>query len=138
MEALEVSIDERTCFRVRDLQLSRQRVRSLSVNRCEVDGLRAGAHLRGDAVDRNVENERGRLTMDVTARLKRLHECRIVREMGQQAQLDLRIVRPHEQPSPTRDETTADVAAKLTSDRNVLQVWIARREPARRRDRLAE
>ena len=80
-EALEVTIDECSCLGVRDLELPGERVRPLSVNRREVDRLGARSHLRGDGVDRDVKDERGGLSMNVTAGLEGLHECRVIREM---------------------------------------------------------
>src|ERR1043165_5396387 len=62
-KALEITIDEFTRLGMRDLELSRKRVRALSVDGCEIDGLRARAHLARDHVDRHVEDERGRLAM---------------------------------------------------------------------------
>src|SRR3954466_9520755 len=47
LEAFEVAFDELLRFRVRDLQLPREGVRTLSVDRGEVDRLGAATHLRG-------------------------------------------------------------------------------------------
>ena len=57
LEALEVLLDETARSGVFDAQLSRERIGALSVDRGEVDGLRAPAHLRRDLFERNVEDE---------------------------------------------------------------------------------
>ena len=99
LEALEVALDELLRFGVRDLELPRQRVRALPVDRREVDRLRARPHLRGHLVERHVEDQRRRLPMDVAAGPERLHERRIARQMREQPQLDLRVVRGEKQPA---------------------------------------
>ena len=64
--------------------------------------------------------------MNVAARLERVDEGRIARQMREQPQLDLRVIGGHEQPTRARDEPAANVAAQLAPNRNVLQVRIAR------------
>ena len=54
-----------------------------------------------------------------------------VGDLGQQPQLDLRIVRRHQLVAGRRDEGAADLAAVLGANRNVLQVRLVRRQPAR-------
>src|SRR5512132_949712 len=50
--------------------------------------------------------------------------------MRQEAQLDLGVVGNEQRPPRTRDESAPDVAAELSPDGDVLQIWIARRESA--------
>ena len=97
IEALEIAFDEFLRLGERDLELLRQGVRALSVDRREVDGLGAPAHLLRHFFERHVEDQRGRLSMDVVARLKRMDERRVAGEVRKQTQFDLRIVRGHEQ-----------------------------------------
>ena len=52
-------------------------------------------------------------------------------EMGQQPQLDLRVIGGHQQPALGGQERLADLLALLPADRDVLQVRIAGRQPAR-------
>src|SRR5712664_3738408 len=80
-EALEVVLDERLRLFERDPELPRQRQRALAVNRREVEGLGAPAHLSGHVCLRAAEDHRGRLPVDVAAALKCRDERRIVREM---------------------------------------------------------
>ena len=70
--------------------------------------------------------------------LERLHERRIPREVREQTQLDLRVVGGEERPALSRNESAPNVAAELAANRNVLEIRIARREAAGRRDRLVE
>ena len=106
--------------------LPRERVRTLSVDRGEVDGLRARAHILRNLVERHVEDQRRGLAVNVTAGSERLHECFIVRQVREQPQLDLRVVGRDEPPPGARDEAAPDVPPELSPDRDVLQVRIAR------------
>ncbi len=64
---------------------------------------------------------------------------RVVGIMGQDPQLDLRVIGRQELPArAARDERLADLAALLGADRDVLEVRVARAEPAGRRDALVE
>ena len=59
--------------------------------------------------------------------------------MGEDPQLDLRVVGRQEPPArPARDERLADLAAFLGAHRDVLEVRVARAEPAGRGDALVE
>jgi hypothetical protein len=58
-------------------------------------------------------------------------------DMGEQAQLDLRIVGRDQFVSRLGDESLADLAAFLGADRDVLQIGIVRREPPGRGHRHA-
>src|ERR1051326_5140215 len=89
MEPLEITIDEGPCLGVSDLELAREGMWPLPIDRREVDRLRPRAHLGGDAVDWHVEDQRRRLTMNVAARLEGLHERRVIREVREQPELDL-------------------------------------------------
>ena len=53
-----------------------------------------------------------------------------VGDLGQQPQLDLRIVRRHQLVAGRRDEGAADLAAVLGAHRDVLQVRLVRRQPS--------
>ena len=65
---------------------------------------------------------------------------RIGRVMSQDAQLDLRVVgrRAAAIPGRSGDERLADLAALLGAHRDVLEIGVARAEPAGRRDALIE
>ena len=58
--------------------------------------------------------------------------------MRQQAQLDLRIIGGQQHVSRLRNERGANSASEFGANRNILQVRIRRRKPARRGSRLPE
>ena len=77
--------------------------------------------------------------MDVLTTRKRIDQYRIVRHMGEHAQLDLRIVSGEQEiAGAPRNEGSADFLADLGANRDVLQIRIGRREPAGRRHSLIE
>ncbi len=88
-EAREVVGDELPGLGDADAELSRQRRRALTVDRREVDRLGLGAHRRRDLVGARAEDERRGVAMHVAPVLKRLDECGIAGEMGENSQLDL-------------------------------------------------
>ncbi len=135
---LEVGGDERLGFLLTDAELARERKRTLSVDRSEIDGLGAGAHLTTHLARVDAEDQRCRLAVDVLAGLEGRHEGRVTREVRHEAQLDLGIVRHHEAPARAGDEPAADRLATRRADRDVLQVRIGGREPPRGRTRLVE
>ena len=67
-----------------------------------------------------------------------LHQHRLAREVGQDAQLDLGVVGADQRPALLGQEGLADPAAERGSDRNVLQVWIAARQAPGGGDGLVE
>ena len=84
------------------------------------------------------EHPLGRPIVDVEARLERLDERGIAREMREHAQLDLRVVGGDQHVSGLGDERGADLASERRADRDVLQIRIAAREPPGRGHRLIE
>ncbi len=91
------------------------------------------------AVSVDAEDPRGHGAVDVVVVREGPAQGRIVGIMGQDPQLDLRIIGRQEQPArPARDERLADLAAFLGADRDILQVGVARAQPAGRRDALVE
>ena len=77
-EALEVEPDELAGLLLIDAQLAAQRKGTLSIDGREVDRLCAGPHLRRDLLDRNVEDDRRGLPVDVAAPLKGADEHRVL------------------------------------------------------------
>src|SRR5262245_50505250 len=76
--------------------------------------------------------------MNIATGAECLDERWVVREVGEEAQLDLRVICRDERPPTPRNEPPADVAAELTTNRNVLKVRFARRKATRRGGRLTE
>ncbi len=69
--------------------------------------------------------------MDVLAALEAAEQSRIVRERGDDAELDLAVVRVQQQPSVFRNESAADGAAFGRAHGNVLEVGIVGGEATR-------
>src|SRR5687768_318808 len=99
---------------------------SLPVDRREVDRLGAAAHLGCHLIERDIEDDRRSLPVDVATGLKCVDERGIQGQVGKQAKLDLRVVRREKGPASLRDEAAADITAELTPDRDVLEVGVTR------------
>src|SRR4051794_23262749 len=108
-ETFEVALDELLRVGVRDLQLLRQRVGALTVDRRKVDRLGARTHLAGDFAQWYLEDQCGRLPMDVSPGLERFHECRVAREVRQESELDLRVVRREKDMVCDGNESAANI-----------------------------
>src|SRR6266403_425177 len=130
-EPREVLLDESLRVILGDAELAGQGEWPLPVDRGEVDRLRAGAHVRRDLVVRHAEDERRSLAVDVPALLEGFDERRVAREMGQQSQLDLRVVGREQQRPGRSDEGAANGFAARGAHRDILQVRVGRRQPAR-------
>ena len=77
----------------------------------------------------------GGLAMNVAARVERVHEGRIAREMREQPQLDLRVVRSDQRPPGPRDEPSPNVAPELPAKiEQVLYCELSPRQAALYRD----
>ena len=84
-KARKVLLNERLRLVERDAELPGQGERPLPVDRAEVDGLGAGAHLGRHVSLWHTEDQRRGLAMDVAALLERLHEGGVPREMREEA-----------------------------------------------------
>jgi hypothetical protein len=62
--------------------------------------------------------------MDVAVLTEGLEQARIAREVGHDAQLDLRVIGSDDLPAGRRDESFANSSALRRANRNVLQVGI--------------
>jgi hypothetical protein len=78
LEALEIPANERSCFSVIDLELTRKRMCALSVNSRKIDRLRPGTHFTRNIFDWNIEDYCSCLPMDIAACVERLDKRRIV------------------------------------------------------------
>src|SRR6266853_1351049 len=76
--------------------------------------------------------------MNVIATAERFCQQWVFREVGQQPQFNLRIVGREQHVTGLRYKRCADLAPKLRTDRNVLQVWVGGGEPSRRGAGLIE
>ena len=92
------------------------------------------AHLLGDLISRHAEDLRGRDGVDVLAGQKRLLHRLVVRDVREQPQLDLAVVRVDEHAAACWDEHAAEFAAELRARGDILQIRLGRAQTARRRD----
>ena len=93
----------------------------------------------GDVSVDKVTEPDGDKRVDVLPLGERLTKRRVLAEVGQHAQLDLRIVRRDEfPPRLTSRKRRAYLATLVGTNRDVLQVGVATTQPARRGDNLIE
>ena len=135
---LEIFLDVGAGFLARDAELIGEPERRDAIDDAEIDRLGAAAHFARHVLDRHAEHFRRRHGMNVEAVAERFFQRCDVGDLGQQSQLDLRVVRRDELLTLVGDEGAADLAALFRADRNVLQVRLGRRQPAggRRRQRV--
>src|SRR5205823_4223364 len=107
-----------------DAELAGEGERSLSVDRGEIDRLRPAAHLRRHLLLGHVKDARRRLAMDVPTLLEGPHERRVAGQVGEQPQLDLRVVGREEQPPRGGPEGSPDRLAARRPHGDVLEVRV--------------
>src|SRR5271165_973670 len=120
----EVGVDEALGLFLVDADLLREPEGRESVDDAEVDGLGAAAVLGVNHKRRHAEDLRGGEGVDVVAAAVGFDQQRVGGEVGEQAELDLRVVGGEEQVAGFGDEGGANLAAQLGADGNVLQVGI--------------
>ncbi len=76
--------------------------------------------------------------MDVLVGAIGVEKKGVLREMGHQAQLDLRVVGRHQHVARGCDKCSANLATDGGADRNVLQIGVGGRKTAGRRADLIE
>ena len=86
---------------------------------------------------RSEDLERG-LIVNVLTAAKRLDQGVIVRQMGEDPQLNLRIVRRNQDTAGLCDERASNLSADRGPNRDVLQIGIAGAQAPGGRDRLIE
>ena len=107
-----------------DVEPLRQAVRLHAVQQSEVDHLRlsplVGSHrVEVDLVD---PGRSGSVHVDIP--VEGVNQPGVGGQMGQNSQLDLRVVGNQEQVSLIRGEGTTDRSTLLGADRDVLKVWL--------------
>src|SRR5262249_2293012 len=122
----EVAIDELLGLATTHACLAGQAEGGLAVDDAEVDGLRAGPLLLRYVSRRHGEELAGDEVVDVLVFGKSVPERLIPAEMGEDAQLDLRVISLEQDAVLVAgDECPADLRAGRGADWNVLDVWIA-------------
>src|SRR6516164_3613083 len=103
-EALEIFPDIGAGFLPLDAKLVRQSESRDAVDDAEVDRLRPPAHFGWHALDRYCKHLRGGHGVDIEILAKCLPQRLDLRDLGQESQLDLRIVRRYQLVSRLGDE----------------------------------
>src|SRR5690606_19726964 len=117
---VEVGLDILLRLLLWDAELVGEAEGAEAVNDAEVDGLGAAAFLSADHHRRDAEDFGGGARVDVFAFLEGLLERFVARDVREDAEFNLRIVRAEELHTGRRDESGADAASKLSSYRDVL------------------
>ena len=133
--AREVRLDERLGLPSLDAEVLGEREGALPVEKGVVDHLRdAPLVVRAHRRERAEDLARGAV-VDVLALHERVDERRVLREVGEDAQLDLAVVGGEEEAPRLGHERLADAPALRGADRDVLQVRVGRRRAGRSRRR---
>src|SRR5215213_9669517 len=115
-----VILDDFLRFHSRDSDALRQAPRLDRISDSKVDYLGKPARLFELFGSLRAEDESRRARVDVFTFLKRFQHHRILRDVGQQPQLELRIVSGDDLVSLLRNESAADTPAHLAANGNVL------------------
>ncbi len=109
-----------------------------AVDQAEVDALGDATLVGADFERGDAEDLAGRCPVHVLAVREGVEQALVTREVGHDAQFDLRIIGRNNAAARWGDEGGADLAAFLTAHRDVLQVGVARGEAAGDYRRLRE
>ena len=126
-------------FDVQAFDAASQSLRGNAVDDAEVDRLGVATLIARDLVERDVEDFGGDGAVNIFVLLERFHQRRLFGEMGEDAQLDLRIVGGHQHVIGfAGDEGETDPPAFVGADRDVLQIRIGHAQSASDRAGLIE
>ena len=135
----EIVLDKLFRLRHGDAVFTGEALGAHAVNDAEVDGLGLVTLGFGNFLHRRPKDQRGGAGMDVFVLFKRGDEIGIFRDMGQDPQFHLGIVRRNENMFGVRGyKGPADAPAKFGADRNILKIGVGGAEPACGRDGLIE
>ena len=121
-----------------DVELSREAERRDAVDDAEVHSFRPGTNFFGHRRRVDFEDLGGGEGVDVFAGAVGVEQEGVLREVGHEAEFDLRVVGGHQQVALGGDEAGADFTANGGTDGDVLQVGIDRAETARGGANLVE
>ena len=124
-----VALDELVRLLLRDVEPVGHPVGRQAVDDPVVDHLRLGAHPGIDLLGLDPEHPARGGGVDVLAAAEDLLEHVLAGDVGEQPQLDLRVVGRHEQVAGLGDEAGADLAPERGADRDVLEVGVVRGQP---------
>ena len=114
--AVEIVVDVGARRLVGNVQPLRQAERAEAVEDAEIHRLGHAPHVVVHRRQFDAENLHRRAGVDVLAAVERLDEHRVLAEMGQQAQFDLRVVHRH-QAMPRRGSTKARRISRPSCER---------------------
>ncbi len=134
----KVLLDERLRLAQRQAALARQTEGTHAIDQPKVDPLGEVALILTDALRRDAIDDCRCGRVDVLLLAKGVEHCRILGDVGQDAQFNLRVVGRQEHPARVADEATPDLLADFAADGDVLQVGVAAGQPARHGPDLAE
>src|SRR5206468_12453388 len=127
-EALEVALDVVAGGAALDAQVLGKAEGTHAVDQAEVDDLGVAALLALHFFRRQAEDLGSGGAVDVLAGRERAQHRLVARDVGHDAQLDLRVVGRYDHFARRGDEGFADAAAFGGAYRDVLQVRVARRQ----------
>ena len=133
-----VIFDDFLRFLSRDADALRQSPRLDCISDGEVDYLRKPTRFSQFFIGLRAKNESRRARVNVFAFLKRFEHHRILRDVGQQTQLELRVVGRNDLVSLLCHERAPNTPSHFTANRNVLKIRIARRKTSGGGNRLVE
>ncbi len=134
--AAEEAVDGRRRLGLRDAERLCEPERGLAVGEAVDDALGDTTHLGRDQFRCDAEDLAGRARVDVLPLRERVDQSRVLGEVREHAQLDLRIIAGEQHAAGIGDERASNLAPELGANRDVLHVRIARREAPGRGDRL--
>src|SRR5215467_3967554 len=136
--ARKIRRDKTRRLLLRHVDLLRQAERRKPVNNSKIDGFRRAPVLGSLRQRTDAKDLLRRAGVYVFAVPERFHQHRILRKVRHHPQFDLGIIGRKQNLSLLRHKRRADLPPQFGSDRNVLQVRIARTEPSRRGHGLAD
>ena len=128
-EAFEIFLDVGAGLLAANAELVGEAEGGNAVNNAEIDRLGAAAHLRIHVLDGNAKHFGRCHGVNVDAVGEGFGELRDMGHVGEDAQLDLGVIRRDEFVARNGDEGRADFAARLGADGDVLDVRLGGREP---------
>ena len=135
---IEITVNERLRFLAADVELLGQAKGAHAVNNAEIDAFCHPPHLGGDEGRMHSEYLRRRVAVHILACLERLDQRLVPGIMGEDPQIDLRIIGGQQDMAGRGDECLPDPLSFPAAHGNVLQIRIAAAQAAGGGHRLVE
>ena len=104
-----------------------------TVDDSKINRLGAAAHFIGHFFHRQIIDIGGGEFMDINAFFESLNHFGVFGRGGQNPELNLRIIKRREGKTCGGDKRVPDFRAEIAPDRNILEIRLFRRKPARNR-----